>query len=59
MSDGTRKRTERILADHATTYVDQDGDARCDCGKWLEPGEHEWPAHVAWMLDVAGVLNVS
>lgn len=52
-----RKRTEEVLAEHATTFVDQDGDTRCDCGKWLEPGEHEWPTHVAWMLDEAGVLG--
>lgn len=51
------ERAERVLADHATTFVDEDGDQRCDCGKWLEPGEHEWPKHVAWMLDDAGLLR--
>lgn len=52
----SRKRVEEILAEHASTFVDQDGDTRCDCGKWLEPGEHEWPNHVAGILDGAQLL---
>lgn len=51
-----RKRTEDVLAGHVGTFVDQDADTRCECGKWLEPGEHEWPQHVAWLLDSAGLL---
>lgn len=52
-----RKRTEEVLAEHSGTFIDQDGDQRCECGKWLEPVEHEWPHHVAAMLDDAGVLD--
>lgn len=52
-----RTRTEKVLADHASTYIDQEGEERCDCGKWLEPGCHEWPQHVAWMLKDAGLLS--
>jgi hypothetical protein len=56
MSSTVQKRVEEVLADHATTFHDEDGDLRCECGKWLEPGEHEWPKHVSWMLDDAGLL---
>jgi hypothetical protein len=47
---GPREQTTEVLREHSGTFVDQDGDTRCECGKWLEPGEHEWDWHVAGLV---------
>lgn len=31
---------------HATTYIDSEGEERCECGKWLEPPYYEHEDHV-------------
>lgn len=31
---------------HATTYIDSEGEERCECGKWLEPGYYEHEDHL-------------
>ncbi len=31
---------------HATTYIDSEGEERCECGKWLEPPYYEHDDHL-------------
>lgn len=40
------RRIPRPPQGHATTYIDSDGDERCECGKWLEPGCYEHEDHL-------------
>lgn len=31
---------------HASTYIDSEGEERCECGKWLEPPYYEHDDHL-------------
>ena len=37
--------------DHASTYVDSEGELRCECGKWLEPGYYEMEDHLKSVVE--------
>lgn len=41
---------EEITA-HNAVYRREDFDADCECGKWLEDDEYEWPDHMGDVLD--------
>lgn len=36
---------------HASTYVDSEGELRCECGKWLEPGYYEMEDHLKSVVE--------
>ena len=38
---------------HSTTYIDSEGDERCECGKWLEPGYYEMEDHLKTVVQDA------
>ncbi|WP_280317283.1 hypothetical protein [Nocardia wallacei] len=42
--------TEAIGAHYAVHCYDDD-DPHCQCGKWLEDDEYEWPDHIGDVLD--------
>jgi hypothetical protein len=31
---------------HSSTYIDSEGEERCECGKWLEPGYYDMEDHL-------------
>jgi hypothetical protein len=46
-----RDAVAEAITPHDAIYVEDDVDAHCKCGKWLESNYYEWPDHMGSVLD--------